>query len=187
MTAPPTTALTQIDCLYSAVQIQQRVAEIAAQIDTDYQRHGGNLVLVGLLRGAVMLLADLSRALHTAHSLDFMSVASYGNQHHSSGQLRLLKDLDDSIAGRHVLIVEDIIDTGHTLQQVLALLAERQPASLQVCTLLDKPSRRQTAIEVRYVGFQIEDVFVIGYGMDDAQQYRQLPYVGVKRSNAHLD
>jgi len=121
-----------IDCLYSAAQIQQRVHELAAQIDTDCQQHADGLI-------------------------------------------------DDSISGKHVLIVEDIIDTGHTLQQILRRLAERQPASLRVCTLLDKPSRRRVAVSVDYVGFQIDDVFVIGYGMDDAQQYRHLPYIGVKR------
>lgn len=171
----------EMDCLYTGAQIQQRVSELARQIDIDYQAHGGQLVLVGLLRGAIMLLADLSRTLHTPHTLDVMLVASYGDQQTSSGELRVLKDLEDSITGRHVLVIEDIIDTGQTLQQVLTLLAERQPASLQVCTLLDKPSRRQVAVDVRYVGFVIEDVFVIGYGMDDAQHYRHLPYIGVKR------
>jgi hypoxanthine phosphoribosyltransferase len=110
-----------------------------------------------------------------------MLVASYGDQQTSSGEPGILKDLEDSITGRHVLIVEDIIDTGNTLQQVLRLLAKRQPASLHVCTLLDKPSRRQVAVDVRYVGFEIEDLFVVGYGMDDAQLYRHLPYIGVKR------
>ena len=171
----------EIDCLYSAAQIQQRIDELAQQIDTDYQVHDGQLVLVGLLRGAIMLLADLSRALQTPHTLDLMLVASYGDQQTSSGEPRILKDLEDSITGQHVLIVEDIIDTGNTLQQVLGLLAKRQPASLHVCTLLDKPSRRQVAVDVRYVGFEIENLFVVGYGMDDAQQYRHLPYIGVKR------
>lgn len=172
---------TAIDCLYSAAQIQQRVHELAAQIDADQRKRTGELVLVGLLRGAVMLLADLSRALQTPHRLDFMQVSSYGDQQTSSGQLQILKDLDDSISGKHVLIVEDIIDTGYTLQQVLARLAERRPASLQVCSLLDKPSRRRVTVTVEYIGFEIEDVFVVGYGMDDAQQYRHLPYIGVKR------
>lgn len=171
----------QIDCLYSAAQIQQRMQALAVQIDADYSKSTGELVLVGLLNGAVMFLADLSRALHTPHRLDFMQVSSYGDQQTSSGQLQILKDLEDSIRGKHVLIVEDIIDTGHTLQQILVRLAERQPASLRVCTLLDKPSRRRVHVSVHYVGFQIDDVFVIGYGMDDAQQYRHLPYIGVKR------
>lgn len=171
----------QIECLYSASQIQQRVQALAVQIDADYSQSTGELVLVGLLNGAVMFLADLSRALHTPHRLDFMRVSSYGDQQTSSGQLQIIKDLDDSIRGKHVLIVEDIIDTGHTLQQTLARLAERQPASLRVCTLLDKPSRRRVPVSVDYIGFQIDDVFVIGYGMDDPQQYRHLPYIGVKR------
>lgn len=170
----------QIDCLYSAAQIQQRVQALAMQIDADYSQSTGERVLVGLLNGAVMFLADLSRALQTPHRLDFMQVSSYGDQQTSSGQLQIIKDLDDSIRGKHVLIVEDIIDTGHTLQQILARVAERQPASLRVCTLLDKPSRRRVAVNVEYVGFQIDDVFVIGYGMDDAQQYRHLPYIAVK-------
>lgn len=170
----------QIDSLYSAAQIQQRVQALAVQIDADYSQSTGELVLVGLLNGAVMFLADLSRALHTPHRLDFMQVSSYGDQQASSGQLRVLKDLDGNICGKHVLIVEDIIDTGHTLQQTLGRLAERQTASLRVCTLLDKPSQRRVAVSVEYVGFQIEDVFVIGYGMDDAQRYRHLPYIGVK-------
>lgn len=177
----PSNAPAQIDCLYSAAQIQQRIHELAAQIDADYSRSQGDLLLVGLLNGAVMLLADLSRALHTPHGLDFMQVSSYGDHQTSSGQLRILKDLDSSIHDKHVLIVEDIIDTGHTLQQILARLSERKPASLRVCSLLDKPSRRRVAVTVDYVGFQIEDLFVIGYGMDDAQQYRHLPYIGVKR------
>lgn len=171
----------QIDCLYSTAQIQQRVQALAVQIDADYSQSTGELVLVGLLNGAVMFLADLSRALQTPHRLDFMQVSSYGDQQTSSGQLQIIKDLDDSISGKHVLIVEDIIDTGFTLQQALARLAERRPASLQVCSLLDKPSRRRVTVTVEYIGFEIEDVFVVGYGMDDAQQYRHLPYIGVKR------
>ena len=182
MTLPPSQLdSSHLDCLYTAAEIQQRVHELARQIDADYQAYAGNVVLVGLLRGAITLLADLSRALHTPHTLDVMLVASYGDQQTSSGQVRILKDLDASITGRHVLIIDDIIDTGTTLQQVLNLLAKRQPASLQVCTLLDKPSRRQVKVEVRYVGFEIEDLFVVGYGMDDAQRDRHLPYIGVKR------
>ncbi len=154
-----------------------RVKELAAQVSRDYA--GKDLVLIGVLKGAVFFLADFMRALDMHCEVDFMAVASYGSSTKSSGVVRILKDLDAVIEGRDVLIVEDIVDSGLTLQYLLRNLAGRNPASLEVCALLRKPSSRKVDLEPRYVGFEIPDSFVVGYGLDYAERYRNLPFVAV--------
>jgi hypoxanthine phosphoribosyltransferase len=157
--------------------LQRRVRELAAEVSADYA--GKDLVLIGVLKGAIFFLADFMRALDIQCEVDFMAISSYGSSTKSSGVVRILKDLDAAIDGRHVLIVEDIVDSGLTLQYLLRNLAGRNPASLEVCALLLKPSSRQLALQPRYVGFQIPDKFVVGYGLDHAERYRALPYVAV--------
>ncbi len=154
-----------------------RVKELAEQVSRDYA--GKDLVLIGVLKGAVFFLADFMRALDMHCEVDFMAVASYGSSTKSSGVVRILKDLDAVIEGRDVLIVEDIVDSGLTLQYLLRNLAGRNPASLEVCALLRKPSSRKNDLEPRYVGFEIPDSFVVGYGLDYAERYRNLPFVAV--------
>ena len=156
--------------------IRQRVQVLARQISTDYK--GSKPLLVGLLKGSFIFLADLARALDIDSEIDFMTVSSYGNSMENA-EVRILKDLGEPIQGRDVLIVEDIIDTGLTLSRILELLAARHPKSLKVCTLLNKPSRRKVDVAVDYNGFDIEDVFVAGYGIDFAQKYRNLPQLVV--------
>jgi hypoxanthine phosphoribosyltransferase len=151
------------------------VQELAAQISKDYA--GKDLVLVGVLKGAIFFLADLMRALDLQVEVDFMAISSYGSSSKSSGVVRILKDLDADIEDRHVLIVEDIIDSGLTLQYLLRNLAGRNPASLEVCALLIKPGSRQVEFEPKYVGFEIPSSFVIGYGLDHAERYRSLPFI----------
>jgi hypoxanthine phosphoribosyltransferase len=168
--------------LLTPEQIQQRVTEMGEQIARDYG--GGDLHLITILKGSIPFIADLMRAMNCPLSLDVMAVASYAG-HHSSGEVRLTKDLDTSIEGRDILIVEDIIDTGLTLSYVLGNLRARAPASIKVATCLDKPSRRQTHIDVDYVGFTIPDAFVVGYGLDWNQRYRNLPYVGVLKPGVY--
>lgn len=163
--------------LITEEQIQARIRELAAKIAADYE--GRELALVCVLRGAVVFLADLLRALPVPCSVDFMAISSYGDSTTSSGVVRIIKDLDDSIEGRDVLVVEDIIDTGATLQYLLENLSTREPRSVRVCALLDKPARRCVLLSPDYIGFTIADEFVIGYGLDYAQQYRWLPYIGV--------
>ena len=163
------------EILVEADDLQRRVAELAAEVSRDYE--GRDLVLVGVLKGAVFFVADLMRSLEVPCELDFMAVTSYGSATDSSGVVRILKDLDGSIEGRDVLIVEDIIDSGLTLHYLLRNLNAREPASLEVCSLLTKPSRRRVDLPIRYVGFEIPDQFAIGYGLDHAQRYRNLPYV----------
>jgi hypoxanthine phosphoribosyltransferase len=157
-------------------EIQRRLAEMAGEIDTDYE--GRDLLLVGVLKGAVMVMADLARALHSPVEMDWMAVSSYGSGTKSSGVVRILKDLDKDITGRNVLIVEDIIDSGLTLSWLMSNLGSRGPASVEVCTLLRKPEAAQVDVPVRYVGFDIPNEFVIGYGLDYAERYRNLPFVG---------
>ncbi len=165
--------------LITEQQINDKVTELAKQIHEDYQHvQGGDLVLVGVLKGAVMVMTDLARALPQPAQLEFMAVSSYGSSTSSSGVVRILKDLDRDITGRHVLIVEDIIDSGLTLSWLLKNLAARNPASLEVCTLLRKPDAVQVDVPLRYVGFDIPNEFVVGYGLDFAERYRDLPYIG---------
>ncbi|MEV0082089.1 hypoxanthine phosphoribosyltransferase [Saccharopolyspora sp. NPDC003752] len=164
--------------LISEQQINDKVTELAKQVDDDYQHVGGDLLLVGVLKGAVMFMTDFARALPQPAQLEFMAVSSYGSSTSSSGVVRILKDLDRDIAGRHVLIVEDIIDSGLTLSWLLKNLSSRNPASLEVCTLLRKPDAVQVDVPVKYVGFDIPNEFVVGYGLDYAERYRDLPYIG---------
>jgi hypoxanthine phosphoribosyltransferase len=162
--------------LISKEEIDLKLAELAAEIDRDYA--GKDLLIVGVLKGAVMVMADLARALSSDVTMDWMAVSSYGAGTKSSGVVRILKDLDTDIAGRDVLIVEDIIDSGLTLSWLLSNLSSRGPASLRVCTLLRKPEAAKVDIDVKYVGFDIPNEFVVGYGLDYAEKYRNLPFVG---------
>jgi hypoxanthine phosphoribosyltransferase len=155
--------------------LRRKVADLGAEISRDYE--GRDLLLVGVLKGAVFFLSDLMREITVPCEVDFMAVASYGSATSTSGVVRILKDLDASIEGRHVLIVEDIVDSGLTLQYLLRNLRARGPASVEVCALLTKPERRKIELEARYVGFEIPDKFAIGYGLDHAERYRNLPYV----------
>lgn len=166
--------------LVSQEQIEQRVAELAVEIDRDYK--GRDVLLVGVLKGAVMVMADLSRAMSSDPAVDWMAVSSYGVGTKSSGVVRILKDLDTDINGRHVLVVEDIIDSGLTLSWLLRNLNSRGAASVEVCTMLRKPEAARVQVAVKYVGFDIPAEFVVGYGLDYAERYRTLPYVGVLRT-----
>jgi hypoxanthine phosphoribosyltransferase len=165
------------EVLVPSDDLQRRVAELGAEISRDYE--GRDLVMIGVLKGAVLFIADLMRHLDVPCEVDFMAVSSYGSSTDSSGVVRILKDLDAPIEGRHVLIVEDIIDSGLTLQYLLRNLRARGPGSLEVCALLTKPARRRVELPIRYVGFEIPDRYVIGYGLDYAQRYRNLSYVAV--------
>ncbi|MEO3795339.1 hypoxanthine phosphoribosyltransferase [Nonomuraea sp. B10E15] len=162
--------------LISEDDLQARIKELAGRIDDDYA--GKEVLLVGVLKGAVMVMADLARALHVPVQMDWMAVSSYGAGTRSSGVVRVLKDLDTDILDRHVLIVEDIIDSGLTLHWLLENLKSRNPASLEICAALRKPDAVKVPIEVKYVGFDIPSEFVIGYGLDYAERYRNLPFIG---------
>jgi len=164
------------EVLISEERLRQRVTELAARIDADYA--GRDLLLVGVLKGAIMVMADLARAMHLPIQMDWMAVSSYGSGTQSSGVVRILKDLDTDISGRDVLVVEDIIDSGLTLSWLLSNLQSRGPASLEVCALLRKPDAAKVSIDVKYVGFDIANEFVVGYGLDYAEKYRNLPFVG---------
>lgn len=163
------------EILITEEALQQRVREIAARISEDYR--GRKVLVIGVLKGAIFFISDLVRHLDVACELDFMAVSSYGASTHSSGVVRILKDLDIPIAGRDVLIVEDVIDSGLTLSYLLKNLTSREPASLEICTLLAKPGYRRLNIQARYVGFELPDVFVVGYGLDYAERYRNLPHI----------
>ena len=161
-------------------ELKNRILTLGQQINADYKDNSINeIVLVCILRGAVFFLSDLARAINMPVIFDFISVSSYGNSSTSSGIVRIMKDLDENIEGKHVVIVEDIIDTGLTLSHLLKVLKSRNPASLKICTLLSKPKRRKINIPVDYIGFEIEDFFVVGYGLDYAGNYRNLPFIGV--------
>jgi hypoxanthine phosphoribosyltransferase len=161
---------------YTGEQVQQRIDEIAAQIDSDYA--GKDLLLVGVLSGAVMVMADLSRTMKSHCEMDWMAISSYGAGTQSSGVVRILKDLNTNIEGRHVLVVEDIIDTGLTLAYLIQNLRSRQPASLEIMTMFRKPEALSSSVSVRYVGFDLPNEFVVGYGLDYAGKYRNLRDVG---------
>jgi len=165
------------EILVTEEQLSARIAELGREISADYA--GRDVLLVGILKGAVFFLSDLMRHLETPCEVDFMAVASYGSSTDSSGVVRILKDLDVPIQGRHVVIVEDIVDSGLTLSYLLRTMRARDPASLEVCALLTKPDRRKSNVEIRYTGFEIPNRFVIGYGLDYGQRYRQLPFVAV--------
>jgi hypoxanthine phosphoribosyltransferase len=162
--------------LLTEEQLAARLDEIAAQIDADYA--GKDVLLVGVLKGAVMVMADLARRLHCTVQMDWMAVSSYGSGTKSSGVVRILKDLDADLHGRHVLIVEDIIDSGLTLSWLVANLRSRGPESVEIATMLRKPEAAKVEVDVRYVGFEIPNEFVVGYGLDYAERYRNLPFVG---------
>src|SRR3954452_22138572 len=165
------------ETLVPADELQRRVEDMAAEISRDYE--GRDLVMIGILKGAVLFLGDLMRFMSVPCEIDFMALSSYGSETDSSGVVRILKDLDASIEGRDVLIVEDIIDSGLTLQYLLRSLKARNPASLEVCALLTKPERRKVELPIRYTGFEIPNEFAIGYGLDHAERYRNLPFVAV--------
>nr|WP_320146436.1 hypoxanthine phosphoribosyltransferase [uncultured Anaeromusa sp.] len=163
--------------LLSEEQLRQRVRELGEEISKEYA--GKEILMIGVLRGAVMFMADLARAIAVPVMIDFMAVSSYGTSTSSSGIVRILKDLDEEVAGKHVLIVEDIIDSGLTLSYLVDNIKSRQPASVRICTLLNKPERRKVNLEVNYNGFVVPDEFVVGYGLDYAEKYRNLPFIGI--------
>ena len=169
-----------VDILISEQDVRSRIAELGQEITNFYQHKNIHtpLVVVGLLRGSFMFMADLVREIHLPVEIDFMTTSSYGNAMNSNHDVRISKDLDGDIKGKHVLIVEDIIDTGYTLQKVRDILNLREPSSLTICTLLDKPSRREVDVPVDWVGFTIPDEFVVGYGIDYVQRHRNLGYIG---------
>jgi hypoxanthine phosphoribosyltransferase len=164
------------EVLIDAPRLQKRIAELAAQIDADYA--GLDLLLVGVLKGAVMVMADLARAMRLPVQMDWMAISSYGSGTRSSGVVRILKDLDSDITGRHVVVVEDIVDSGLTLSWLMQNLQSRGPASLKVCVLLRKPTAARMEVDATYTGFEIDEKFVIGYGLDYAERYRNLPFIG---------
>lgn len=164
--------------MISAEQIQAKVQELGQQIDAHYAHSDKHLVLIGLLRGSVIFMADLCRSIQKPHELDFMTVSSYGSGTVSSRDVKILKDLDGEIRGKDVLVVEDIIDSGNTLSKVLEILQTRHPNSIELCTLISKPSRREIHLPVRFLGFEVEDKFIVGYGLDYDQKYRHLPFIG---------
>jgi len=169
----------ELEPLISAEQIARRVREMGAQIERDYQ--GKELVLLGVLKGSYMFISDLTRTIDLPLSIDFIGLSSYGEATESSGVVKITSDLAKPIENKHVLIVEDIVDTGLTMRYLLDNLATRRPASVKLCTLLHKPSRARTRIPIDYLGFQIEDRYVVGYGLDHNDKYRNVPFIGVLR------
>jgi hypoxanthine phosphoribosyltransferase len=165
-----------VEVLFSEAQIQDRLGELAREIEKDYD--GKDILLVGVLKGAVMVMADLARHFSRHVEMDWMAISSYGSGTKSSGVVRILKDLDTDISGRHVLVVEDIIDTGLTLSWLVSNLSSRGPASVEICTLLRKPEAQRMSVDVKYVGYDIPDEFVVGYGLDYAERYRNLRSIG---------
>lgn len=163
--------------LFTEQELKDRVAEIAAQIDKDYA--GKEPMLISVLRGSFIFMADLVRSITLPCTVDFMAVSAYGSGTTSSGQVKITKDLSESIEGRDIIVVEDILDSGNTLSYLFQLLQARHPASVRLCTLLDKPSRRTKPVTADYTGFAVDDLFVVGYGLDYAEKYRNLPYIGI--------
>ena len=163
--------------LLSEEQLSQKIAELGEEISKDYQ--GKEIVAICVLKGAILFMADLARAVKVPMALDFMAVSSYGNGTSTCGTVRILKDLDNSIEGKHVLVVEDIIDSGVTLKYLLKNLKSRKPASIKLCTLLNKPERRRVEVDIDYCGFTVPDYFLVGYGLDYAEKYRNLPFIGI--------
>ncbi len=164
--------------MISSEEIQAKVKELGDKINAHYAQSDKELVLIGLLRGSVIFMADLCRAIDKPHELDFMTVSSYGGGTVSSRDVKILKDLDGEIHGKDVLVVEDIIDSGNTLSKVVEMLKTRNPNSIELCTLVSKPSRREIPLDVKFLGFEVEDRFIVGYGLDFDQKYRHLPYIG---------
>ncbi len=168
----------EMQVLISAEEIKTKVQELGQKINAHYANSDKELVLIGLLRGSVLFMADLCRTIHKPHELDFMTVSSYGGGTVSSRDVKILKDLDGEIRGKDVLVVEDIIDSGNTLNKVMEILQTREPNSIELCTLISKPSRREIKLEVKFMGFEIEDKFIVGYGLDYDQKYRHIPFIG---------
>lgn len=171
--------------LLSEEKLAKRIAEIGAEITADYA--GKEILMIGVLRGAVIFMADLARSIKVPVAIDFMAVSSYGAGTTSSGVVRILKDLDENVEGKHVLVVEDIIDSGLTLNYLLDNLKSRKPASVKLCTLLNKPERRKVDVKIDYNGFDVPDYFVIGYGLDYAEKYRNLPFIGILKPEVYKD
>ena len=171
------------EILFSEEELKACVKRIAEEIQRDYA--GKEIMLIGVLRGSFVFMADLCRAIDLPCTLDFMSVSSYGKGTSSSGQVQITKDLSEDISGRHVIVVEDILDSGNTLSYLLKILQHRNPASVRLCTLLDKPDRRVKPVELHYSGFTIPDAFVVGYGLDYAEKYRNLPYIGILKPEVY--
>ena len=171
------------EILFTEEQLKNRVNEIARQIEADYA--GQEIMLVSILRGSFIFMADLCRAIRLPCTLDFMSVSSYGGGTSSTGQVQITKDLSEDIAGRNLIVVEDILDSGNTLSYLLKILEHRRPASVRLCALLDKPERRTKPVDLHYRGFTIPDAFVVGYGLDYAEKYRNLPYIGVLKPEVY--
>ena len=167
----------KIEVMIDEETVEARIAEIAKQLSEEYE--GKTLHIIGVLKGSVFFMCELAKKLTVPVTMDFMSVSSYGNGTASSGAVRIVKDLDEPLEGKDVLIVEDIVDSGNTLHYLVEILRKRNPESIRICTLLDKPDRRVAEVHVDYVGFNIPDEFVVGYGLDYAQKYRNLPYIGV--------
>ncbi len=164
--------------MISSEEIQAKVKELGEKINAHYAQSDKELVLIGLLRGSVIFMADLCRAIEKPHELDFMTISSYGGGTVSTRDVKILKDLDGEIHGKDVLVVEDIIDSGNTLSKVVEMLKTRNPNSIELCTLVSKPSRREIDLEVKFLGFEVEDRFIVGYGLDFDQKYRHLPFIG---------
>ncbi|MBV8694089.1 MAG: hypoxanthine phosphoribosyltransferase [Chloroflexi bacterium] len=171
------------EILITEQQLRAKIAELAEQITQYYQ--GKPLLLLGTLKGAIHFIADLSRAIKLPLEMDYIAVSSYGNSTNSSGVVRILKDLEGPIDQKHVLIIEDVVDSGHTLHYLVDMLKRRNPLSLRICALLDKQRERIKAVKIDYVGFRIPDKFVVGYGLDYAQRYRNLPYIGILKSSIY--
>lgn len=168
----------ELKVLISEEELKKRIKELGETITKDYE--GKEIHLICVLKGAVMFMVDLSKEIHIPLTMDFMAVSSYGNETSSSGVVKIVKDLDENIEGKDVLIVEDIIDSGRTLSYLVQILKDRSPNSIKICTLLDKPERRMAKVNVDYVGFSVPDYFVLGYGLDYMQKYRNLPYIAMK-------
>lgn len=173
-----------LEILYSEEELKRRVAVLGAQISRDYADKD-NVVLVGILRGSYIFMADLSRSITIPCRIDFMAASSYGKGTSSSGQIEIKKDLSDPIQNAHVILVEDILDSGNTLDYLTKILTARNPASIRICTLLDKPERRVKPITADYYGFLVPDAFVVGYGLDYAEKYRNLPYIGILKPEVY--
>ena len=171
------------EVLFTQEELEKRVRELAAQITADYQ--GKEIILISVLRGSFVFMADLCRSIDLDCTVDFMAVSSYGGGTSSTAQVQITKDLSGDISGKHVIVVEDILDSGNTLSYLLKLLEQRKPASIRLCTLLDKPERRTKPVEVSYSGFAIPDAFVVGYGLDYAEHYRGLPYIGILKPEVY--
>lgn len=171
------------EVLFSEAALNERISELGKQITADYE--GKSLIVVGILKGSNIFTSDLVRKINLPLKMDFMAVSSYGNATESTGVVKILKDLDREIEGEHVLIVEDIVDSGLTLKYLKDILLTRNPESVKICTLLDKPARRKEAVKPDYMGYEVPDEFIVGYGIDYAERYRNLPYVGILKREVY--